>query len=351
MMRVRASRRGLEKQTSFRPLTPFRALGRIRRAVGLLALVICGATLAYLGLGLTFSEALYQTLITITTVGYHEVGDNAGTDSYRAVTSVIIVLGVGSTFYTLGVLVESLIEGRLEHVYGRRRMTKEIARMNGHIVVCGAGRVGREIIAEIAEDGREFVLVDAVATQLNYPAEYPLIEGDATDDEILRSVGVERASVVVSALSNDADNVYVTLSARAMNPNLFIVARAHASAAEEKLLRAGADRVVNPQFIGGRRMATYTLQPNVAEFLDVSVHGQQDEWRLEEVTVTVDSAWAGAVVGDVRVRPTTGCLLLAVRTDGQFVTNPPDDHVLDPGSVIIAMGRPGELERLHELAD
>ncbi|MCB0992906.1 MAG: potassium channel protein [Acidimicrobiales bacterium] len=334
------------------PLRPFRDIGRVRRAVALLGLVVAASTVAYLMLGLGLEDALYQTLITITTVGYEEVGNDTGSATYRAVTAVVIILGVGSTFYTLGVLVESLVEGRLELVYGRRRMTKGIAKMNGHIVVCGAGRVGREIISEIAEAGKQFVLVDAVASQLNYPNDYAVIEGDATDDDILRSVGVERASVLVSALSNDADNVYVTLSARAMNPNLFIVARAHASAAEEKLLRAGADRVVNPQFIGGRRMATYTLQPNVAEFLDVSVHGQQVEWRLEEVTVSPDSPWAGKTVGDVRVRPNTGCLLLAVRTrGGHFVTNPPDDQVLEANSVIIAMGRPDELEHLHELAD
>lgn len=317
-----------------------------------MALVIAAATLAYLALGLSVSDALYQTLITITTVGYHEVGENTETTQYRLVTSAVMILGVGSTFYTLGVLVESLVEGRLETVFGRRRTSKGIAKMNGHIVVCGAGRVGREIISEIAEAGKQFVLVDAVASQLNYPADYAVVEGDATDDELLRSVGVERARVLVSALSNDADNVYVTLSARAMNPNLFIVARAHALAAEDKLLRAGADRVVNPQFIGGRRMATYTLAPNVAEFLDVSVHGQQEEWRLEEVTVSASSGWAGRTVGEVRVRPTTGCLLLAVRTGaGHFVTNPPDDHPLEPNSVIIAMGRPEELEHLHELAD
>ena len=316
----------------------------------LLALIAFGTVGYMLTERWTMRDALFMTVITLSTVGYNEVGTDAPTTSYRVISLVVMVLGVGTTLYTLGILVEVLLEGRLEQIFGRRRMNREIASLSGHIVVCGGGRVGRELVMEIREAGVGLVVVDVEAPELDLPEDVIWLEGDATDDTVLRAAGLERASSLVTALASDADNVYVTLSARSIKPDLFIVARAYAHGADEKLTRAGADRVVNPQFIGGRRMATYALQPNVAEFLDVTMHDGNVEWRLEEVVVHSDSPMAGTPLGELKVRDQVGCLVLALRTEGRFMNNPDPGVVLVPGTVIIAMGTAQELDALRRWA-
>ena len=330
--------------------TTVAGLGRANRALSVLLLVIVGSSAAYVSIGLDPFDALYQTVVTVTTVGYGEIGTSDPSTRYRVVTLIVMVLGVGTTLYSLGIGVEVLLEGRLEQIFGRRRMHRDIAGMSGHIVVCGGGRVGRELVTEIVESGRQAVVIDLGAESMQFPDGVQAIEGDATDDGVLEVAGIDRAESLVTALSSDADNVYVTLSARSMRPDLFIVARSHAHGADEKLTRAGANRVVNPQFIGGRRMATYALQPNVAEFLDVTMHDGDVEWRLEEVTVSPSSSMAGAVLGALKIRDRTGCLMLAVRVGERFINNPGTDFSIDSGNVLIAMGTPTELRSLREWA-
>jgi voltage-gated potassium channel len=323
---------------------------RTMRAGALLLIVLVGACLSYMAVGLSAFDALYQTMVTVTTVGYDEIGTDDPSRSYRAVTLVVMVLGVGTTLYALGIAVEVLLEGRLEELFGRRKMHREIAAMEGHIIVCGGGRVGMELVTEILEAGKQLVMIDLQASSLEFPEGVFAIEGDATVDGILESAGVGRAESLVTALSTDADNVYVTLSARSLQPSLFIVARAHAHGADDKLARAGADRVVNPQFIGGRRMATYALQPNVAEFLDVTMHDGDVEWRLEEVTIGEKTAIAYETVGGLNIRRELGCLVLALRVGDRFINNPDPDVPLEPGAVLIAMGTHSELSSLREWA-
>jgi voltage-gated potassium channel len=321
---------------------------RIWRATAVLGGVIVAGTVGYILLGLSPLDALYQTAITITTVGYREVGSaGAPSAAYRVFTAVFAVVGVASAFFVFGLAVEALFEGRLEIILGRRRMTRDIAQMRDHIVVCGAGRVGRELVEEVRSVGRDVVVIDIAAAQLERLPGINVIEGDATDDDVLRMSGLERAKVLVAALSDDTQNVYVVLSARAMTTGLFIVARAHAVDAEPKLVRAGADRVVNPQFIGGRRMATYALQPHVAEFLDVVMHSGDVEWRLEELHVAEGSALDGRSLGDADLRNRTGALVLALRHgSGPFVTNPGRETVVCGGQVLIAMGTEDQLGAL-----
>ncbi len=316
----------------------------------LVAVVWTSSGVAYLLIGLSPFDALYQTVVTVTTVGYAEIGTDDPSTTYRSVTLVVMVIGVGSTLYALGIGVEVLLEGRLEQLFGRRRMHRDIANMSGHLVVCGGGRVGHELVAEASDAGEQLVVIDRDPDRLELPPSVLGVLGDATDDAVLQEAGVPRARALVSALSNDADNVYVTLSARAMKPDLFIVARAHAHGAEAKLIQAGADRVVNPQFIGGRRMATYALQPNVAEFLDVTMHDGDVEWRLEEVTVAPGSSMAARSLGELNIRERVGCLILAVRVSGRFVNNPGAEVVPTGGTVLIAMGTPSELAELRSWA-
>ncbi|HEY7137525.1 MAG TPA: potassium channel protein [Acidimicrobiia bacterium] len=320
---------------------------RLFLALVALTSVIVVGTIGYVVLGFGWLDALYQTVTTVATVGFREVRPLS--DAGKIFTIALIMVGVGTALYTFGVVLETLIEGRLFELFGRRRMERAIAGMNGHVVVCGWGRVGHAITRYVAGAGQDVVVVDTDATRLT-DLRYPSVAGDATDDATLLRAGVDRARALVAAVDTDAANLFVTLSARALKPDLFIVARARMDATEEKLLRAGANRVVNPQSIGGARMAAFVLQPAVAEFLDVVMHDGSLEFRLEEVRVPESSGLVGATIRDAQLRDRTGALVLAIRgADGEFVTNPEPDAKLAGGQLLIAIGTAVQLDALSSM--
>ena len=323
---------------------PKDAWGRFWAGLGVFALVIAGGTFGYRQLGLTAGEALYQTVITVTTVGYQEVG--TVTDSYRVFTILLIVFGTGTALYTLGVLIESLFEGRLDDQIRRRRMQKKIDRLSGHVVLCGFGQVGRSIHRELAAAGRSVAVVDR--RELDDEGLPRSVVGEATDDSVLMAAGLERASALVLALDSDVDNLYVALTARSMCPGLFIVARSNSSSAEPKLRQAGVDRVVNTHEIGGSRMAALVLEPDVVDFLSVVMHDEQLSVRLAETQVTADGPFAGLALSACEIAESTGATVLAVRRNESFVTNPPDNFVLAAGDVLIALGTKGQLAELSK---
>ena len=323
------------------------ATARLLRALGLLVAVLAAGTVGYLLLGLPPLDALYQSVTTVTTVGFREVGEP--TAAFRTFTIVLVLLGVGSVLYALGVLLESLVEGRITERFGRRRMQRRIDALEDHVIVCGWGRVGRAIQPSLHGLDRSAVGVGDRDPARGAGAGDLVVEGDATDDGVLRRAGVERARALVAALDADADNVYVTLSARALRPDLFIVARARVDAAEP-LLQAGADRVVNPQAIGGARMAALVNQPHVADFLDVAMHDAGLEFRLAELTVGAGTPVAGRSLRDAHLRDATGALVLAVREPGgTFRTNPDPSEVMGAGEVLIAIGTEAQLAALRDL--
>ena len=322
---------------------------RPRLALAMLAGVFVLGTIGYVILGFSFLDAVYQTVTTVATVGFREVQplDDAG----KVFTIVLILVGVGTALYTFSVVLETLLEGHLSRLFGRRRMERQIEAMQGHVIVCGWGRVGRAIGAELTGANAELVVVDLDATRLA-DAGLPVLVGDASEDRILEQAGLMRARALVAALDNDAANLFVTLSARALRPDLFIVARARLEESEEKLRRAGADRVVNPQSIGGARIAAFVLQPNVTEFLDVVMHDRSLQFRLEEVLVPDGSAIAGQTIRNAHLRDRTGALVLALREDdGTFNTNPSPDTTIQPGQVLIAIGTPDELVALERTVE
>jgi voltage-gated potassium channel len=282
----------------------------------------------------------------VSTVGFREVRPLSWVG--KVFTMVLILLGVGAALYAFGVLVETLIEGRLNELLGRRRMQQSIASMEGHVIVCGWGRVGRSIGAEVAEARRGVLVIERDAEVVEGVANATVV-GDATDDAVLRAAGVSRASALVAAVDSDAANSFIALSARALNPRLFIVARARSHDSEEKLRRAGADRVVNPQSIGGARMAAFVLRPHVAEFVDVVMHERNLEFRLEEIVILDGSPIAGRTIRDAHLRDRTGALVLALRDDdGTFHTNPPPETEMRSGQVVIAIGTQHELNGLAD---
>lgn len=309
--------------------------------------VLALGTLGYVLLGFGLLDAMYQAVTTVSTVGFREV-EPFGT-AEKVFTIVLVLGGVGTTLYALGTVLESLLEGRLSGSFGRRRMERSIAAMSGHVVVCGWGRVGRAVAATCVGHGSEVLVVDRNAERVESQP-FPYVVGDVTDDTVLLRAGVERARVLVAALDTDADNLFLTLSARALNPSLFIVARARVASSEAKLAQAGADRVVNPQSIGGARMAAFALQPHVAEFLDVVMHDGSLEFRLEEVRLPEGSPVAGCTLRSAHLRDKTGALVLALRrADGSFTTNPEPDTELAAGEVLIAIGTTSQLEALADV--
>lgn len=320
---------------------------RLTFAVAALVAVMVGGTIGYVVLGFTLLDAVYQTVTTVTTVGFREVQplSSAG----KIFTIVLIVFGVGTALYTLGVVIETVLEGQLPDVFGRRRMEHKITGMSDHVVVCGWGRVGKAVVRELAAQRAQTVIIDNDASRLD-DAPGPVVLGDATEDDVLERAGLSRARALVAALQTDAGNLFVTLSGRALRPELFIVARVRLEENEDKLLRAGANRVVNPQSIGGARMAAFVLQPHVTEFLDVVMHERGIEFRLEEITVPEESPIAGSTIRDAHIRDRTGALVLALRDEaGSFATNPPPDTVIHAGEVIIAIGTQGDLDALEGL--
>ncbi len=320
-------------------------------AVGLAALtgIIVAGTVGYVLLGFGFLDAVYQTVTTITTVGFREIQplDAAG----KVFTIVIILAGVGTALYTLTALLELLVEGHLGQAMERRRMDKRIAALHGHVIVCGWGRVGRAIARELDAAGKDIVVIDNDSERLATITSHLHVLGDASDDDVLRHAGIERAAALVAAVSTDAANLFITLSGRSLRPDLFIVSRAREETSDAKLLRAGADRVVNPQEIGGARIAAFLVRPHVTEFLDVVMHEQNIELRLEEISVAHDSPLAGLSLREARVRDRTGAMVLALRDEeAGFISNPTADTVVRAGQILIAIGTPPQLESLTATA-
>jgi voltage-gated potassium channel len=324
---------------------------RVRRGLMAFGAVIAVGISGYLVLGLTLGDAIYMTVITISTVGYREIGQPEQIDgAYRAFTALLLVAGVGTTLYTLSVLLETLLESQLTDHLRRRRMDREIDAMSDHIIVCGYGRLGRTIACRLAAANRPVVVIDTEDEALE-GCPHPHLHGDATDDDILRSAGIERAGTLIAVADSDAANLYVTLSARTLRPDLFIVARVKLESAEAKLLQAGADRVVNPHLIGGERIAALTLQPHVSEFLDVVMHDEGIEFRLSEISVDPSSWLAGQTLGEAHLRDRTGAMVLAIREPGgAFMTNPPVTSTIAGGSMLIAIGTSDQLEALTAAA-
>jgi voltage-gated potassium channel len=319
----------------------------VRRGFVMLVLIVLIGTIGYLLLGLSLIDAVYQTVTTVSTVGFREVGESTG--AFKLLTMTLILLGVGTLFYTLTVTLETLIEGRVTDHLRRRRMTRDIDQMTDHVIVCGWGRIGRRAAGDLVAAGRDVVVVDRDPAVASAP--HPFIIGDATDDAVLEAAGLGRASTLIAALTGDSDNVYLTLSARAMRPEVFIIARARIESAEARLVQAGADRVVNPQAIGGTRVAALTLQPHVVDFLDVVMHDRSLEFRLEEVAIEPDSPLVGTTIKGAGIRERTGAMVMGLREpSGTFLANPDPDVVLSVGQVLIGIGTPSQLASLREVA-
>jgi len=335
-----------------RSYEPRLALRRVQSAVLALIIIIAVGIFGYVVFeGWSFPDALYMTVITLTTVGYREVRvlDASG----QLWTMLLLITGVGTLFYAAVSSVELVVEGTVRGYFGRRRVKAAIGRLNGHYIMCGYGRVGKQVAREFAADDVPFVIVEQDQDVLEecLADGYLALLGEASDDEVLEAAGILRAAGLIAAVDSDADNVFVVLSARKLNPKLHIVARASSEESAAKLEIAGADRTLSPYAVGGRRLASLATQPLVVDFLDVVTRGEKGiEFRLEEFSLPEHSTIAGRTIGDLKIGERTGAIVLAIRTsEGNFDTTPSADDRLRAGDTLIVLGSRGQIERLEQL--
>ena len=297
--------------------------------------------------GWSFVDALYMTVITLSTVGYGEVHQlsTAG----RIFSIVLIISGVGAMLYTLTTIVQYILEGGFGDILGRRRMKEKIASLKRHVILCGYGKVGHEVARVFESEGTPFIIIEMDQETVSKAIDngYLCIQGNATSDDVLKEAGIERARALVAALGSDADNLYMTLSAKEMRPDLFIVARASTEESEPKLLRAGADRIMSPYRIGGRHMAMLTLRPLVVDFVDTTMLSRGRELVLENIKVSSGSPVEGKTVKEGS-QCCGGAAILAVRQkDGRLLTNPAQDTLLDLEDELVIIGTRNQLRTLE----
>jgi voltage-gated potassium channel len=334
-------------------------LKALEKAAILLVIIIFIGTVGYMVIEKqNFLDALYMVVITITTIGYGETF-KLGTGG-EVFTLFLIIAGVGTVGYTLVSAVEFMIENSLTGMMGRRKMRKDIETMVGHYILCGYGRVGQHIADDLEDAGTNFVVIEKDPTSADKAeaAGFAVIKADATSDETLKAAGIEKARGLVSALSSDAENLYITLTARELCPHLFIVSRCDSEESAYKLRRAGADRAISPHSIGGRRMAAMLLKPMVWDYLDLVTRGQYIEfnienleWRIDDVEIQPNSSLDGKSIEEAKIYAISGALVLAVKKRGMsFNTKPSKDIRLDPGDYIIAIGTVEQLAKLEDIA-
>ncbi len=313
---------------------------RLRLAIAAFVAVLVTGFLGYQAIeGVGPLDAIYMTVITVTTVGFREVVELSAAG--KAFTLLLIVAGVGSVSYTAVTAAEFVVEGHLRQYIERRRMHREIETLDNHVIVCGFGRVGRHLAEQLDGDGEPFVVIDTDEDKMEVVSElqYLHLRGDATEEQVLEDAGLARARAVVAAVNSDADNVLVTLTAKGLSPGTTVIARAKSEENEGKLRRAGADRVIAPSTIGGRRIAQILTRPAVADFLDGIGMGGVD-YTLEEVPVLQGSDLSGRSLKDAAVRERFACTVLALRHHGdeRLDTHPSPESRLEVGDVLVVMG-------------
>ena len=330
-------------------LGPSIGLSHVRAFVLIVSVSIAIGTLGYMVIERwSFSDALYMTISTLATVGFGEVQplDDAG----RAWTIVLMVVGVGIIFGTIGIVAEVVVTEVSSTRREAKRMADQIAALRDHYILCGYGRVGSTVARELQHGGQRVVVVDVEPSSLDRARRdgHLVVEGDATEDATLAAAGVGSARGLITTIDSDANNVYVTLSARALNPKLFLVGRANAEGSEAKVLQAGANRVVSPYTMAGRRIAELALRPRVADFIDAALSHGELAFSMEELEVRPGGPIEGRTVADLR---RDGIFALAVVTGpGAYEANPSDDRRLVAGESLVVSGSSSVLRPLRERA-
>jgi voltage-gated potassium channel len=318
----------------------------------ILGLIAFGTVGFKLILPLSWFDSFYFTLITLTTVGYGEPEHT--TEGARYFTALLIVMGVSTLGLALSYAAQAVIESELLSTFGKRKMYKDINKLSGHYIVCGAGRVGSGVIRDVARSGQEFVVIEgdeAIADRLLAQGHLVLM-GDATNDEVLKGAGIERARGIVCAVSSDPDNLYITLTARDLNKEVRIVARANDEAAVSRLLKAGADKVVSPAITGSTRMSQMLLRPAVADFIELATMTERLELEIEQVEISPESPFIGTALRDTGIRSEHGVIVIAIkRAEGEMIFNPAADTIIEERDALVVIGSHSSLLALEQMAN
>jgi len=335
-------------------MTPLR---RFFLGVVMLGVLLVGGTAGYMHLeGWHMQKALYMTVITLSTVGFGEASPLSAPGKWF--TIAFIGLGFAAAGFAVAGITAFVVQGELKNLVRGRRVDRQIERLKNHYVLCGCGAVGREIALQFARAGVPFLIIENSVEESQIPRDLdvPIVEGDASSEDVLLRAGVVRARGLIAAMGHDPENVFVTLTARQLNPDIQIVARANEKGTKSKLLHAGADRVISPFEIAGRRMASTVLRPSVLRFLDTVVHEAGVDLHLEEVSVEAGSAMAGQTLRESDLGNRTGCIIVGVHdADGQPRIEPGWNTVLSTltvsaGDHLIALGSDEQICRLEKLA-
>ena len=313
----------------------------------LLVAILVGGTAGYVLIsGVSVLDALYMTIISITTVGYREIIPL--TTPGKIFTIVLIVFGLGIVFYFLQTIVEDTLEGRIRKIFGRRKMQKNMARMERHVILAGFGRMGEVVCDELAEAGIDFIILETSPQRFAAAEEknFNVLNANANDDEALRAAGLEKARVFIALLPDDADNILAVISAREINPGLIIITRALDSDNERKMLRAGANRVVSPYELSSHRIVRMVEKPNVIDFTDGLLRSKKYKLSLEEMLVGEGSGFADRTIREAGFRERFNAIIVAVRRDEEMIFNPGPDQVIRSGDILILIAERETLQAL-----
>jgi voltage-gated potassium channel len=316
----------------------------------MLALVTMGAT-GYMTIeGWSLLDSLYMTIITLGTVGFREVHDLSPYGKVFTIT--LIIFGVSVLGYIVGSLAQIMFEGQIQRIIGRKKVEKKIESLTDHYIICGFGRIGALICKEFSAKPIPFLVIEKhpEAHEKLHHEEYLHLRGDATEDETLLRAGIKRAKGLISVVTSDTENVYITLTARGLNPDLFILARSGEEGSELKLRRAGANKVISPYVIGGSRMAQAILRPNVVDFIEIATGHEHLELQMEEILIPETSAFVGENLVSSGFRKETGVIIVGIKkVHGKMVFNPESHSRIEGGDTLIVLGDPAAIQKLEEL--
>lgn len=303
----------------------------------------------------SYVDCLYMSVITVASVGFSEVVDNANRPELRTYTMVLILFGMAVHLYAVSVVTAFVVEGDLSHYFWRRRMARKIESMNGHYVICGAGETGMRIIEELIATKREFVVIDSddgAIAALQKWKDVAVVKGLADDEEVLEAAGIRRASAAAVALKTDRDNLVATLSIRTMSPKIRIVVKELESGMANRFRRAGADSIVNPAAIGGLRLVSEMVRPSVVSFLDLMLRDAEHAYRVEELPILPGSQWANLALKDIPFQSEFNLLVAAIRRPDSmnFNYNPTGSWIVEGGQILIVLGAADDVKRARDVA-
>jgi voltage-gated potassium channel len=324
--------------------------GKLKIALFILLTVFVVGTVGYHSIeGWSFVDSFYFTITTLSTVGYGDFVPKSQTG--KLFTVIVIIFGVGTMLYSFGLISETVIEGRLRRLLGKGKLEKMITKLNNHYIICGCGRIGNLICRELASEKVPYVVIDNDPEVIQRIQDEGFIycKGDAKQDKTLLEAGIKRAKGIICVLPSDAENLYVILTAKELNRDIYILSRSEEEESEHRLLRAGADRVMSPYTLGGVRMAMAILRPAMLDFIEITTSRQSLELRMEEISVCKGSAYIGQTLEDSEIRKRYGLIIVAVKKDSEkMIFNPLASYVLAEGDRLIAMGEDENVKQFSE---